>query len=586
MRVLAIATPARRIGAQALALCLAGLLVAAAPAHAAAAHVGTAIPAGILGNVFSSVGQAVLGAFSWTFGLASKFFLVTLGALVKLLIPRSWAQRGVQVMGWVVQIPNYAGTIGTPQGQEYGFRGINELRDLFTWLGVAIGPLTLTFATGRAIASEREHPAAPITRMVAVAIVLISYPYWWAQGSAVIDQVTHTILSLPAVSDGIHKLMLYAVDGVALGGWELIDLGLMLAIALALLALIFLKVVIILLGALLYAIGPLMLGLVPLASGAAIARAWAAAATTLIALPVLWASVFAVGALLIDDAGTAGPLLAGNTTIGHLIGGLLLAVAGLAALWACLRVAKEAAGLLRLQLGGMLAGLHALRGGPSTTGTAVPATGTAARSVREFSERVSRTASGAGQAIAQTGPRAARAGGLAATVGRRGLVGSAALAGAAGARQLAAYTGGPRAGVVAMQIARAGRSYTPSPGTASAPAPPSAATRQPTATGSGASTTAIATAKTPPTGQPASPANAPSAHPAGPPAPSGSAPRPVPSPAPVSRGASSSPGQGSRGGAAGRNPGRPGGGVAPRAPVQPPRALPPGRSGRAQRSKR
>ena len=67
---------------------------------------------------------------------------------------------------------------------------------------------------------------------------------------------------MPAVSRGLYKLMDYAVGGVALGGWQLIDLALMGAIALALLALIFLKVVIILLGALLYATGPLMIGLV------------------------------------------------------------------------------------------------------------------------------------------------------------------------------------------------------------------------------------------------------------------------------------------------------------------------------------
>jgi hypothetical protein len=55
--------------------------------------------------------------------------------------------------------------------------------------------------------------------------------------------------------------MEYAVDGVALGGWQLIDLGLMGAIGLELIGLIFLKVVVILLGALLYATGPVTIGL-------------------------------------------------------------------------------------------------------------------------------------------------------------------------------------------------------------------------------------------------------------------------------------------------------------------------------------
>ena len=79
--------------------------------------------------------------------------------------------------------------------------------------------------------------------------------------------------------------MLYAVDGVALGGWQLVDLGLMALVAIELLSLIFLKVVIILLGALLYATGPITIGLVATESGAAIARAWASAVVMLLALP-------------------------------------------------------------------------------------------------------------------------------------------------------------------------------------------------------------------------------------------------------------------------------------------------------------
>ena len=152
--------------------------------------------------------------------------------------------------------------------------------------------------------------------------------------------------------------MLYAVDGVALGGWQLVDLGLMALVAIELLSLIFLKVVIILLGALLYATGPITIGLVATESGAAIARAWASAVVMLLALPVAWATLFAVGALLVGDAGTAGPLIAGQSSIGSLLGGVLLAVAGAASLWMCLRVAREAMGLLRMQLGGLLALSH------------------------------------------------------------------------------------------------------------------------------------------------------------------------------------------------------------------------------------
>jgi hypothetical protein len=172
-------------------------------------------------------------------------------------------------------MPDYAGKVTTPGGgQTYGFAGINALRDLFMWLGVAIAPLTLVYATSRAMIGDGDPIAIPILRMLAVAALIASYPYWWSQAGAMADQVSNAILSVPDVSRGLNKLMEYAVGGVALGGWQLIDLGLMGAIGLALLGLIFLKVVLILLGALLYATGPLTIGLVPTRAGGALARAW------------------------------------------------------------------------------------------------------------------------------------------------------------------------------------------------------------------------------------------------------------------------------------------------------------------------
>jgi hypothetical protein len=445
------------------------LLLAAAPAYAAGGHGGPPLVfadfLGIghaLGSVFGTIGHAVLGAFSWTFQLAANFILTTIGAIVKLLIPRSWAKEGVQIMQWIVAIPDYAGTITGPTGQQvYGFAGINALRDLFTWIGAGLLPLTLVYATSRAMVGHGDHVAIPLVRVLALATLLISYPYWWSQAAAVINQMTDMVLSLPPVTSGLHKLMLYAVDGVALGGWQLIDLGLMAAIAIELLALIFLKVAIILLGALLYATGPITIGLVPTDSGATITRAWASAVGMLLILPIAWAAVFAVGALLINDAGTAGPLIAGNSDVGTLFGGVLLAIAGLASLWLCLRAAREASGLLRVQLGGMLALSRAPRG---TTGTSSAAGGgSGAQSLRGFTRRVSKAGGAAAGALAssgQPGARLAHAGSMAGGVGRRGVLGTA----GAGARAGAGYAapgaamliGRSRAGAVAVQMARAG----------------------------------------------------------------------------------------------------------------------------------
>ncbi len=434
-----------RVALLAAPVLLLALALSAAPACAAGSGHLVVPDASIIGtltsparSVFSAIGGAVLGAFSWTVTLATKFIGVTLGGFVRLLIPRAWAKDAVAVFEWIVAIPNYAGTIASPGGGHvYGFAGVNDLRELFQWLGIGLLPLTLVYATSRAMLGRGDHIAAPVARVVILAGLLASYPYLWEQGAALTNQLTHLILSPAPVITGIHKLMAYAVDGVALGGWQLIDLGLMAALALELLALIFAKVVIILLGALLFATGPLMIGLVPTESGDVIARAWISAVATLLMLPVVWATVFAVGAVLVDDASTAGPLIGGSTPIGSLLGGVIVAVAGVATLWLCLKAAREVGGLLRLQLGGLLVIAGRRRSRSPATGAAAaaanPRTAAAAASIRSFQGRV-RAATAA--ALDASGPRTAAAGRAAGTVGRRGLVLSS--LGAAGSANLAA----------------------------------------------------------------------------------------------------------------------------------------------------
>jgi hypothetical protein len=453
---------------------LVGLLLSPASAFAAGGHiplVTASIPiigpvvstlGGLVGDVFSTIGHAVLGAFTWTIGLATKFILTTIAALVKMLIPHSWVHKGLQIMRWIVAVPDYAGKVASPGGGHvYGFAGINALRYVFTWLGVAIAPLTLVYATSRAMIGEGDPVGIPVLRVLVVTAVIVSYPYWWAQAAALVDQITNTILSVPDVSRGLYKLMDYAVDGVALGGWQLIDLGLMGAIGLELIGLIFLKVVVILLGALLYATGPVTIGLVPTRAGSALARAWSSAAVALLFLGVAWATLFAVGALMIGDAGTAGPLIAGNSALGNLAGGLLLAVAGLASLWLCIKAAREVSGLLRLQLSGLLAlgGRHGLSGAMPTAS----ARRTTGQSLREYGSRLAGAVGAAGSelALAGVGGRAVvRAGRSASYVGRRGLIGTAAAAGRTAAVSAAPAVGAvfarSRPGAVAVRMARAG----------------------------------------------------------------------------------------------------------------------------------
>ena len=299
------------------------------------------------------------------------------------------------------------------------------------------------------------------------------------------DTVTHMVLTLPAVVTGLHQLMLYAVDGVALGGWQLVDLALMALVAIELLSLIFLKVVLVLLGALLYATGPITIGLVATDSGAAIARAWASAVALLVAVPVVWATLFAVGALLVGDAGTAGPLIAGSSSVGSLLGGVLLAVAGAASLWMCLRAAREAMGLLRMQLGGLLALSH--RGSGGSVRTPAPQS-TTSSSLRRFGARIAQAAGSVCGELAAAGAGGAavvRGGRAVGYVARHGALGTAAAGVRAAARSAgphaSALVGRSRAGAVAVRIAKAGTAgwYAPPAGNAAASGPMvNSATRQ------------------------------------------------------------------------------------------------------------
>ena len=430
--------------------------------------------------MFHLIGGVVLGGLSWTVGVAGKFILNTLGGLIRLLIPASWAKDGLQVMHWIVAVPDYAGTITTPSGHvTYGFAGINALRDLFMWVGAALLPLTLVYATSRAALGAGHNVAAPVVRVLALAAVLVSYPWWWSQAAAAVNQLTQFVLALPPVSHGIYKLMQYAVGGVALGGWQLIDLFLMGAIGSALLGLIFLKVVIVLLGALLYAIGPLMIALVPTDGGIVIARAWASAALALLMLPLAWSTILAVGALLINDSSTAGPLIAGQGSIASLLGGLLLAFAGLASLWLCIRAAREAGGVLRGQLGGLLV-LGRARGGATASAAPAP-TRRASESLRSFAGRI---AGATGAALSAAGPpgQALASGARAvATHSRHGLLGAGGavirtgtLAAAPGT---AALVGRTRAGAAAVRMARAGTASWQTSKSRTEPAPRSAGSR-------------------------------------------------------------------------------------------------------------
>ena len=400
--------------------------------------------------------------------VAGDFVVNLLGGIVEKLIPRSWIHKGLDIMAWLVAVPDYTARVSTPGGgRAYGFAGVNDMRGLYTWMGVAIAPLTLIYATSRAFVGQGDPPHIPVVRVLVVGVLLINYGWLWSQAVALTNQLTHAILGVSAVTSGIEKMFEVLIAGAALGGLPLIGLLVMGAGALQLIAMIFVKVTLILVGALVFAIGPLMIGLVPTERGNAFARAWLTMALGLFVLPFLWAATFAIAAVLVNDASRGASVIGGDTGIGEILGGLLIAMAAIAGFWLNIKLTKAFAGLVGGQLAGLLAlaggGARALLGGASrlsspSGGGAASTGGGGAAALRGFASKVGGAASGGAGALVPAGRGAVALAGAGA-LARGGLIGAGSALASKGLASAANSAVGraaasSRAGTVATRAAR------------------------------------------------------------------------------------------------------------------------------------
>lgn len=490
-------------GPAALVIGLALLVVASAasPALAATAATSSATPpiANIVGDLLGGIANTVLGGVDWTVNVAGDFIMNLLGGIVEKLIPRSWIDKGLDIMTWLVAVPDYTARVTTPGGgQTYGFAGVNSMRGLYLWLGLAIAPLTLVYATSKSWSGQGDPPHVPLSRVLIVAIALLNYTWLWSQAVALSNQVTHAILGVSAVTSGVQKMFEVLIAGAGLIGLPLVGLLLMAAGGLQLLALLFVKVTLILVGALVFAIGPLMIGLVATEHGNAFARTWLTLALGLFVLPILWASIIAIAAVLINDARTGASVIGGSSGLGETLGGLLIAMAAIAGFWLNIKLTKGFAGIAGAQLAGLLAlasgGARALLGGGgrggggggAKTGAAAATAGGGAASLRAFASKAGACVAGsagalvpAGRGAAFAGAGALRGGGLLGAAGTLTSKASAAGAGASAGRA----TASSRAGSVATRAARAARrGVDPEPRRSPDPANPApVATPTPTA---------------------------------------------------------------------------------------------------------
>jgi hypothetical protein len=456
---------ARRVVIAALVAVVVDMTVLAVPALAATAGPPVADVLGIGGaltDLLDKAGGVLIGGVNWTTDVAGQFILQLLGGLVDLLVPDSWAREATSIMRWVVALPDYGARVVAPNGSPvYAFAGVNALRDLFVWVGLALLPLSLVYASTRTVFGLGDHVALPMIRVLVIAVALVSYPWLWGKVATLVNELTRAILAVPAVNAGVNRMFEFIVGGAALAGMPLVGLLVMGVAGVALLATIFVKVLLIIVGALVYATGPVMLGLAPTERGAAAARAWLTLAVGLAALPVVWTTVFAIGGLLMNDSTGAGALIATDSDLGKLLGGLVLALAAIAAFWLNLTLTRLAAGIV----GGQVAGMLALAsGGRAGVAAGAPVPSNARDALSAFGARVSgavRGATGPLAASGRAGGMLVRAGGGVATLAGGGLIGTA---GGLARRGVANSSGGwlgraigaTKAGALATRMARAG----------------------------------------------------------------------------------------------------------------------------------
>ena len=420
-------------------------------------------------NPFGWVKDQVLGGLEWGVDQAAGFVTNLLAGIADALIPDWLADEALNFVAWVVSIPNYAA--GGDGAGGYAFGGVNTLRGVLTWVGVTLIPLTLTVAIGRAsLGVGNDHPIAPFTRALSSIALVLLYPFLWTQLATGANQLTRSILRIPAVEQGLNKQFEFMVGAGALRGVPMLGALLLLVAAALLIGLVVLKLMILVAGALLYVTGVLMPGIAATERGQAITQAWITATVGLLAIPVIWTVVFAIGALLMNDAGTAAGAVAGSGKLKELVGGLMLAVGSIAASAVALKIGMALGSVVVGQLGGALALAGGGGGGQRTAGQA--AAGGATAKLAAFGDRVGgalrQTAGSHLSGRTRTGALAALAGGGA--VARGGLLGAA---GAGGRRALASSAQATRrlaqsapAGVVASRVAASARAGWQNPGTA------------------------------------------------------------------------------------------------------------------------
>jgi len=276
--------PKGRMVATLLGALLAAELLLAPPAFAFG---GAPLPVGLLG---------IPSLHSIIEAIAKGFF----GALAGALVP-GWLKHGtVATIQHLVALPDPA-----------SWPHVSRLQGETTYLAVMLLPVTLTVGALRYWLiglTGAAHPATAVTRGAGVAAVLVLYRWMVEQTVAGTNTITHGILELPAVGDGLKRII-----GVLFGGALLTGAGGVFGAFLVIVGVVFAaglfaaQVLMTVILAVLIVAGPPLIAISAIPELSHLARNWAYALLGIALVPLGWTVLFATaGALCLDATSFTG----------------------------------------------------------------------------------------------------------------------------------------------------------------------------------------------------------------------------------------------------------------------------------------
>lgn len=316
----------------------------------ALAHLGASalsvLPAGFLGlPSVSEVVEAIADGFTQ--------------ALAGALVPGFLKSATVATIQWLVALPNPG-----------SWTHVSALEGQMSWLGFSLMPVTLTIATIRYWTlglTGNAHPVSAVGRCIAGCGVLVAYPWIVAQAVAGANTLTHAILGLPEVSNGLSSLVTVLFGGALLSGAGSAFAAVLVIVGVIFAAALFaMQAFLTLLLSVLIVSGPPLIAVGAVPELSHLARGWARALGVVCMIPVCWTVLFAVaGALTLDATDISGGA-------GGLPGHITAAFAALATWVLAVRLPLLLLGELR---GFLTSGFHrspAAGGAPAAGGSRMP----------------------------------------------------------------------------------------------------------------------------------------------------------------------------------------------------------------------